>query len=44
LRGVAVEHAGQCHRLVGDEADRAVGDAAEAGNDVLGNGFRDVLR
>ena len=32
--GVEVEHAGEHHRLVGDEADGAAGDAAEAGDDV----------
>ena len=32
---VDVEHAGQHHRLVGDEADGAALDAAEAGDDVL---------
>ena len=35
-RGVDVQHAGQHLRLVGDEADRAAVDAAEAGDDVLG--------
>ena len=35
-RGVGVEHAGQHQRLVGDDADRAALDAAEAGDDVLG--------
>ena len=34
--GVGIEHAGQHHRLVGDEADGAALDAAEAGDDVLG--------
>jgi hypothetical protein len=29
-RGIRVEHAGQHHRLVGDEAHRAAGDAAES--------------
>ena len=33
-RGVDVEHAGQRHRLVGDEADRGALDAAKAANDV----------
>ena len=33
-RGVDVEHAGEHHRLVGDEAHGAAGDAAEAGDDV----------
>ena len=34
--GVAVEHARQHHRLVGDEADRVAVDAAEADDDVAG--------
>ena len=38
-RGVRVEHARQHHRLVGDEAHRAPGDAAEARDDVLGKGL-----
>ncbi len=40
-RGVAIEHAGQHHRLVGDEADGAAGDAAEAGDDVFRERFGD---
>ncbi len=38
-RGVDVEHAGEHHGLVGDETDRAPGDAPKAGDDVLGEGF-----
>src|SRR5262249_48894414 len=34
------EHAGQHHRLVGDETDRTAGDAAEARNNVLRKGRR----
>mgnify|MGYP003694061533 CR=1 FL=1 len=30
-----VEHAGEHHRLVGDEADRAASDPTEARDDVL---------
>ena len=37
-----VEHAGQHHRLVGDDADGAALHAAEAGDDVLGEGFLDL--
>ena len=38
--GVAVEHAGEHHRLIGDKADGAAGDAAEADDDVAGEDFR----
>ncbi len=41
-RGVAVEHAGQHHRLVGDDADRAAFHAGEAGDDVLGEALLDL--
>src|SRR3989337_3047357 len=37
--GVRIEHACQHHRLVGDEADGAALDTAEAGDDV----FRKIL-
>ena len=41
-RGVAVEHAGQHHRLIGDDADGAAFHAGEAGDDVAGEGLLDL--
>ena len=38
--GVAIEHAGQNHRLIGDEADGAPGNAAEADHDIARESFR----
>ena len=37
--GVAVEHAGQHHRLIGDHAHGAAGNAAQPNDDVAGEGF-----
>jgi hypothetical protein len=40
--GVGIEHAGEHHRLVGDDADGAPLDAAEAGHDVAGERLLDL--